>query len=87
MVRTLGFRYCDSGSIPGQGIEILQAAQKKTQTTTKQNRTQTQTKNNPKTVSQAMICNVASFSGVPMKRSMGAVMDLSVCPKIHMLKS
>ena len=48
MVRTLGFHYCDPGSIPGQGIEILQAAQKKTQKNPKQNRTQTKTKIIPK---------------------------------------
>ena len=79
MVRTLGFHYCGPGSIPGQGIEILQAAQEKKkkikkEKETEQNPKQNKTKN-PKTVSQAMICSVASFSGVPMKRSMGAVMD------------
>ena len=47
---------------------------KKKEKETEQNPKQNKTKN-PKTVSQAMICSVASFSGVPMKRSMGAVMD------------
>ena len=42
---------------------------------TKQNRTPNKTKNNPRTVRQATVCSVASVSGVPLKRSMGVLMD------------